>query len=156
MSAEFIRTFGNRNFYGGELLSREEMEKKQDNATFMNTITSGISPSGQSWGKVLGNFYQYGNWEGVIPGRNVGGDGIEYVVILHKRSWGRVSVPLNDKPFDNPLFFNISQDRSSQKSQELVETKKKTSPTLNKEKKPSTKKAKTKPAAKKTKKVSKK
>lgn len=44
---------------------REEMEKKEDYATFMNTLTSGISPSGQSWGKVLGNFYQYGNWEGV-------------------------------------------------------------------------------------------
>ena len=32
--------------------------------------------------------YNNGNWEGVIPGRNVVGDGIEYVVILHKRSWG--------------------------------------------------------------------
>ena len=71
--------------------------------------------------------YVNGNWEAVIPGRNVVGDGIEYVVILHKRSWGRVSVPLDDKPFDNPLSFNISQDRSAQKSQELEKTKKKTS-----------------------------
>jgi hypothetical protein len=71
--------------------------------------------------------YVNGNWEAVIPGRNVVGDGIEYVVILHKRSWGRISVPLDDKPFDNPLSFNISQDRSEQKSRELVKTKKKTS-----------------------------
>ena len=28
--------------------------------------------------------YNNGNWEAVIPGRQVVGDGIEYVVILHK------------------------------------------------------------------------
>ena len=66
--------------------------------------------------------YVNGNWEGVIPGRNVEGEGIEYVVILHKRSWGRISVPNDDKPFDNPLFINISNKESDQ--QQLVKTKK--------------------------------
>ena len=66
--------------------------------------------------------YANGNWEGVIAGRNVEGEGIEYVVILHKRSWGRISVPNDDKPFDNPLFINISNKESE--PQELVKPKK--------------------------------
>ena len=63
-----------------------------------------------------------GNWEGLIPGRNVEGEGIEYVVILHKRSWGRISVPNDDKPFENPLFINISNKESEQ--QDLITPKK--------------------------------
>ncbi len=66
--------------------------------------------------------YVNGNWEGVIPGRNVKGEGIEYVVILHKRSWGRIAVPNDDKPFDNPLFINISNNESDQ--QQLAKLKK--------------------------------
>jgi len=67
--------------------------------------------------------YNNGNWEGVIPGRNVVGDGIEYVVILHKRSWGRISVPNNDKPFDNPLTFFITQKNLDDKPQEMLTPK---------------------------------
>ena len=70
--------------------------------------------------------YNNGNWEAVIPGRQVVGDGIEYVVILHKRSWGRISVPFDDHPFDNPLSFNISQKRPEQKSKERLNAKKNT------------------------------
>ena len=51
--------------------------------------------------------YVEGNWEAIIPGRNVIGDGLEYVIILHKRSWGRVSIPSNDNPFDYPLSVTI-------------------------------------------------
>ena len=57
--------------------------------------------------------YVGGNWEAVIPGRNVVSGGLEYVMILHKRSWGRVSVPMNDTPFDNPLFISVLQQKIS-------------------------------------------
>ncbi len=62
--------------------------------------------------------YTSGNWEVDIPGRSIVGDGIEYVVILHKRSWGRISVPSNDNPFDNPLTFFITQKNLDNKPQE--------------------------------------
>ena len=68
--------------------------------------------------------YINGNWEGVIPGRQVVGDGIDYVVILHKRSWGRISVPFDDNPFDNPLSFYISQKNQEQISEQQVQSKK--------------------------------
>ena len=53
--------------------------------------------------------FSNGNWDVVIPGRSVQGDGIEYVIILHKRSWGRISIPNIDSPFGDPLLINISQ-----------------------------------------------
>ena len=68
--------------------------------------------------------YINGNWEGVIPGRQIVGDGIDYVVILHKRSWGRISVPFDDNPFDNPLSFYISQKNQEQISEQQVQSKK--------------------------------
>ena len=68
--------------------------------------------------------YINGNWEGVIHGRQVVGDGIDYVVILHKRSWGRISVPFDDNPFDNPLSFYISQKNQEQISEQQVQSKK--------------------------------
>ena len=57
--------------------------------------------------------YVGGNWEAVIPARNVVAGGLEYVMILHKKSWGRVSVPMNDTPFDNPLFISVLQQKIS-------------------------------------------
>ena len=54
-----------------------------------------------------------GNWEAIIPGRNVTSNGIEYVMILHKRSMGRVSIPMNDAPFDNPLFISVLEKKVS-------------------------------------------
>ena len=57
--------------------------------------------------------YVGGNWEAVIPGRNVVAGGLEYVMILHKRSWGRISVPINDTPFDNPLFISVLEQKIS-------------------------------------------
>ena len=57
--------------------------------------------------------YVGGNWEAVIPGKNVVAGGLEYVMILHKRSWGRVSVPMNDTPFDNPLFISVLEKEIS-------------------------------------------
>ena len=64
--------------------------------------------------------YVNGNWEADIHGRNIVGDGIEYLVILHKKSWGRISVPENDEPFDNPLTFLITQKQAGNKSQETL------------------------------------
>ena len=28
-------------------------------------------------------------------------------IILHKKSWGRLSIPMNDDPFENPLLISI-------------------------------------------------
>ena len=67
--------------------------------------------------------YANGNWEANIPGRNIVGDGIEYVIILHKRSWGRISVPENVKPFDNPLTFFITRNKLNDKSEETLTLK---------------------------------
>ena len=67
--------------------------------------------------------YVNGNWEADIPGRNIVGDGIEYVVILHKKSWGRISVPENDEPFDNPLTFLITRKQAQSKPQETIVSK---------------------------------
>ena len=53
--------------------------------------------------------YNNGNWESIIPSGQVIGEGMEYVIILHKRSWGRISVPLEDNPFDKPLSFSINK-----------------------------------------------
>ncbi len=55
--------------------------------------------------------YNNGNWEVDIPGRNIVGVGIEYFAILHKKSWGRISVPESNNPFDHPLKFFISQKK---------------------------------------------
>ena len=61
--------------------------------------------------------YVEGNWEAIIPGNNVIGDGIEYVMILHKRSWGRLSIPLSDNPFDQPLFITILDEETTSRAQ---------------------------------------
>ena len=53
--------------------------------------------------------FSNGNWDVVIPGRSVQGEGIEYVIILHKQSWGRISIPNVESPFSDPLLINISQ-----------------------------------------------
>ena len=75
--------------------------------------------------------YINGNWEGDIPGRNVVGDGIEYVVILHKKSWGRISIPSNERPFNNPLTFFISPKKLDSNLEEALVSKKNTNQGVN-------------------------
>ena len=73
-------------------------------------IVSGMlffRPAGEMSYQELPMHYESGNWESIIPGRQVTGQDIEYVVILHKRSWGTISVPQSRDPFKNPLSFTI-------------------------------------------------
>ena len=72
--------------------------------------------------------YSGGNWEASIPGRNVTGEGIEYVIILHKRSWGRISIPMADDPFKSPLFINISSKAEDVDEKLNVDNSKKNKP----------------------------
>ena len=56
-------------------------------------IVSGMlffRPAGEMSYQELPMHYESGNWESIIPGRQVTGQDIEYVVILHKRSWGTI------------------------------------------------------------------
>ena len=39
-------------------------------------------------------------WVGIISGNRVSSNDIEYVTVLHKQDGGRISMPLNDNPFD--------------------------------------------------------
>ena len=73
-------------------------------------IVSGMlffRPVGEMSYQELPMHYDAGNWEGLIPGVQVTGQGIEYVVILHKRKWGRIAVPQSNDPFKNPLSFTV-------------------------------------------------
>ena len=63
--------------------------------------------------------YVGGNWEVIIPGKNVVGDVIEYVMILHRRSWGRISIPMHDAPFDNPLSISVLSQEVSNDSDRM-------------------------------------
>jgi len=48
---------------------KEAMEQKEDYYTYMSGLTEGISPSGQPWSDVIGNFLRYGNSKGVGKGK---------------------------------------------------------------------------------------
>ena len=73
-------------------------------------IVSGMlffRPVGEMSYQELPMRYDAGNWEGLIPGIQVTGQGIEYVVILHKQKWGRIAVPQSNDPFKDPLSFIV-------------------------------------------------
>ena len=52
--------------------------------------------------------YDNENWIGIIPGHRVSLNDIEYVTILHKQDGGRISLPLVEDPFQNPLNIHVS------------------------------------------------
>ena len=63
--------------------------------------------------------FENGKWIGIIPGHRVTSLGLEYVTILTKYDGGRISLPLVDDPFNEPLFIRVtpnmfvSQDQKS-------------------------------------------
>ena len=69
-----------------------------------------------SYQEVLMN-YENGNWVGVIPGNRIFSNDIEYVTILHKEDGGRISMPLDDNPFINPLKIQVINLENNQKNQ---------------------------------------
>jgi len=52
--------------------------------------------------------YDNANWIGIIPGHRVSLNDIEYVTILHKQDGGRISLPLVEDPFKNPLDIHVA------------------------------------------------
>ena len=57
-------------------------------------------------------FYDRGRWIGIIPGDRVTIQGIEYVTILSKFNGGKISLPFNMNPFENPISIDVSQNVS--------------------------------------------
>tara|TARA_Y100001934_G_C12355161_1_gene777690 strand:+ start:2 stop:2824 length:2823 start_codon:yes stop_codon:yes gene_type:complete len=58
--------------------------------------------------------FEEGKWIGFIPGHRVTEPGIEYVTILSTKYGGKISLPLIDKPFDNPLLISVVSNTSKQ------------------------------------------
>ena len=58
--------------------------------------------------------YENGHWVGIIPGNRVSLNDIEYVTVLHKQDGGRISLPLSDNPFENPLNIQVLSLKKNQ------------------------------------------
>ena len=58
--------------------------------------------------------YENGHWIGIIPGNRVSLNDIEYVSVLHKQDGGRISLPLSDNPFENPLNIQVLSLKNNQ------------------------------------------
>ena len=54
-----------------------------------------------------------GKWIGIVPGHRVTSLGLEYVTILTKYDGGRISLPLVDDPFNEPLFIRVTPNMLS-------------------------------------------
>ena len=65
--------------------------------------------------------YENANWIGIIPGHRVTVNDIEYVTILNKQDGGRISLPLVEDPFQNPIniHVNVPQNQKIKKSGSL-------------------------------------
>ena len=61
--------------------------------------------------------YENGHWVGIIPGNRVSLNDIEYVTVLHKQDGGRISLPLSDNPFENPLNIQVLSFKKNQNQQ---------------------------------------
>ena len=61
--------------------------------------------------------YENGHWVGIITGNRVSINDIEYVTVLHKQDGGRISLPLSDNPFENPLNIQVLSFKKSQNQQ---------------------------------------
>ena len=57
-------------------------------------------------------YYERGRWIGIIPSDRVTIQGIEYVTILSKSNGGKISLPFNMNPFENPISIDVSQNIS--------------------------------------------
>tara|TARA_B110001452_G_scaffold53846_2_gene41266 strand:- start:2004 stop:4817 length:2814 start_codon:yes stop_codon:yes gene_type:complete len=61
-----------------------------------------------------------GKWIGLIPGNRVTTVGIEYLSVLTTNDGGRISLPLDDAPFENPLIIQV-QNQTSDNNKVMVE-----------------------------------
>jgi len=61
-----------------------------------------------------------GKWIGIIPGHRVTSLGLEYVTILTKYDGGRISLPLVDDPFNEPLFIRVTPNMSTSQEQKSI------------------------------------
>jgi len=64
--------------------------------------------------------FENGKWIGIIPGHRVTSLGLEYVTILTKNDGGRISLPLVDNPFNEPLFIRVTPNMSSGQDQKSI------------------------------------
>ena len=64
--------------------------------------------------------FENGKWIGIIPGHRVTSLGLEYVTILTKYDGGRISLPLVDDPFNEPLFIRVTPNMSVSKDQKSI------------------------------------
>ena len=64
--------------------------------------------------------YENGKWVGIIPGHRVTSLGLEYVTILTKYDGGRISLPLVDDPFNEPLFLRVTPNMSVSQDQKSI------------------------------------
>ena len=64
--------------------------------------------------------FENGKWIGVVPGHRVTSLGLEYVTILTKNDGGRISLPLVDDPFNEPLFIRVTPNMSSGQDQKSI------------------------------------
>ena len=61
-----------------------------------------------------------GKWVGIIPGHRVTSLGLEYVTILTKYDGGRISLPLVDDPFNEPLFIRVTPNMPTSQEQKSI------------------------------------
>lgn len=61
-----------------------------------------------------------GKWIGIIPGHRVTSLGLEYVTILTKYDGGRISLPLVDDPFNEPLFIRVTPNMPTSQEQKSI------------------------------------
>ena len=64
--------------------------------------------------------FENGKWIGIIPGHRVTSLGLEYVTILTKYDGGRISLPLVDDPFNEPLFIRVTPNMSTSQEQKSI------------------------------------
>ena len=64
--------------------------------------------------------YENGKWVGIIPGHRVTSLGLEYVTILTKYDGGRISLPLVDNPFNEPLFIRVTPNLDADQDQKSI------------------------------------
>ena len=65
-------------------------------------------------------FFENGRWQGLIPGDRVTIQGIEYVTILTTVNGGRISMPLLNNPFDNPIDVIVLPRKSIDKNSKFL------------------------------------
>ena len=64
-------------------------------------------------------YYERGRWIGIIPSDRVTIQGIEYFTILSKPDGGKISLPFNMNPFENPISIDVSQNVSLENQSNL-------------------------------------